>query len=420
LGAIERGAASGMRNARLRHVFDKTLHESENGGIADWRSRGDVVETKDAVRGYKIKLFKFLGIAFQIDLVWIFVFAMLTFSLASQFSKDHPHWSWLHYSAAGLLTCLLFFFSIVLHELAHSLVAKAAGLPVRSITLFILGGVSQIGREAQRPGIEFLVAAAGPIASIATSAVFGIVWLLSRPHLETVAVLSEWLAEINFMLALFNLIPGFPLDGGRMVRAALWGFSGDFSRATRVASTVGRAVASMLFFGGIILMFDTQFAYGFWTLFIGWFLWVASRQNERQAELRDSLAGVTAADLMATDCPRVEKGTSLALLHERDLGDSPRPYLLVLDDGVLVGALEWELVSRIPKGLWETTWVEDVMTPVSKLRMVHPTQDIVRVLEAMDREGLGHVPVFGDGQLLGILGRSRVYHFLQTRLHASA
>lgn len=377
------------------------------------------MESKDAVRGQKIRLFNFLGISFQIDLAWIFVFALLTFSLASQFSKEHPAWSWIHYSAAGILCCLLFFASIVLHELAHCMVARATGLPVRSITLFILGGISEIGREAQRPGIEFLVAAAGPVASVAVSAAFAVLWLASRAHLETVGALAEWLAEINLMLALFNLIPSFPLDGGRILRAALWAVFGDFSRATRVASTMGRVVASLFFFGGVLLMFGGHFAYGFWTLFIGWFLWVASRQNEKQADLRDSLVGVTAGDLMVTDCPRVEKGSRLSSLREKLEGASQRCFL-VLDNGSLNGMLEWEEVGSIPRDSWEKTLVEDVMTPLPRLRSIQPGQDIVKILEAMDREGLRYVPVFGDGRLLGILGRSRVYHFLQNRFHAKA
>jgi len=377
------------------------------------------VETKDAVQGQRIRLFKLLGISFQIDLAWIFVFALLTFSLASQFSKEYPHWSWMHYSAAGVLCCLLFFVSIILHELAHCLVAKAAGLSVRSITLFILGGVSQIGREAQRPGIEFLVAAAGPFASVVVAAIFAVLWVATRAQLETVGALAEWLAEINLMLALFNLIPAFPLDGGRILRAALWGVFGDFSRATRIASTIGRTIASLFFFGGVLLMLGGYFAYGFWTLFIGWFLWVASRQNEKQANLRDSLAGVTAGDLMVTDCPRVEKGSSLSSLRERLEGASQRCFL-VLDNGSLSGMLEWEQLGSVPKDSWEKTLVDDVMTPLARLRSIEPSQDIVNILEAMDREGLRYVPVFGDGRLLGILGRSRAYHFMQNRFHVQA
>ena len=191
----------------------------------------------------KLKLFRLLGITFQIDLAWMLVFALMAFSLAAQFSKEYPNWSVAHYWIVGIVTCLLFFVSIILHELAHCLVARAAGLPVQSITLFILGGVSHIGKEAQRPGIEFLVSVAGPLASVAISASFAVLHVATRSNFETVAAVAEWLAEINLVLVLFNLIPAFPLDGGRILRSALWGISGDFSKATRIASVVGRTTS---------------------------------------------------------------------------------------------------------------------------------------------------------------------------------
>ena len=160
----------------------------------------------------KLKLFRLLGITFQIDLAWMLVFALMAFSLAAQFSKEYPNWSVAHYWIVGIVTCLLFFVSIIFHELAHCLVARAAGLPVQSITLFILGGVSHIGKEAQRPGIEFLVSAAGPLASIAISASFAVLHVATRSNIETVAPEAEWLPEINLVLVLFNLIPAFQLD----------------------------------------------------------------------------------------------------------------------------------------------------------------------------------------------------------------
>jgi Zn-dependent protease len=155
------------------------------------------------------------------------VFALMAFSLAAQFSKEHPDWSVTHYWIVGIVTCLLFFVSIIFHELAHCLVARAAGLPIQSITLFILGGVSHIGKEAQRPGIEFLVSAAGPLASTVISAFFAVVHMATRSTWNGDGC-GRWLAEINLVLVLFNLIPAFPLDGGRILRSALWGVTGDF------------------------------------------------------------------------------------------------------------------------------------------------------------------------------------------------
>ena len=363
----------------------------------------------------KLKLFRLLGITFHIDLAWIVVFALMALSLGAQFSKEHPHWSATHTGIVGIVTCLLFFLSIILHEVAHCLVAKAAALPVQSITLFILGGVSQIGKEAQRPAIEFFVSIAGPVASVAISASFAVVHMASRGNLETVAAVAEWLAEINLVLALFNLIPAFPLDGGRILRAVLWGISGNFSKATRVASVVGRTTSMLFFFGGVLFFAASQLTYGLWTGLIGWFLWTASRQNQRQAELRDSLSGLTASDLMVSNCPRVQTGTSLARLEDGvERGSHPR-WVLVLNGASLEGILAWEQVTAVARELWDQTRIEALMTPLAALRWVRPQQGVVHILEAMDREGIPQVPVVDNGRLLGVLGRAEVHHFLHHR-----
>jgi Zn-dependent protease len=367
----------------------------------------------------KLKLFRLLGITFQIDLAWILVFALMAFSLAAQFSKEHPSWTAAHYWIVGIVTCLLFFVSIILHELAHCLVARAVGLPVQSITLFILGGVSQIGKEAKRPGIEFLVSVAGPVASVAISASFAGLHVASSANLETVAAVAEWLAEINLVLAIFNLIPAFPLDGGRILRSALWAISGDFSKATRVAAAVGRTTSILFFLGGILFVIAGQFTYGLWTGLIGWFLWAASRQNQRQADLRDSLAGLTASDLMVSNCPRLQTGTSLARLEDRVEAGSPPRWFLVLNGASLEGILAWEQVTAVARELWDQTRIEALMTPLAALRWVRPQQGVVHILEAMDREGIRQVPVVDNGRLLGVLGRAEVYHFLHHRFSAT-
>jgi Zn-dependent protease len=367
----------------------------------------------------KLRLFRLLGITFQIDLAWMLVFVLMAYSLAAQFSKEHPNWTVVHYWTVGIVTCLFFFVSIILHELAHCLVARAARLPVQSITLFILGGVSNIGKEAQRPGIEFLVSAAGPLASIVISASFAVLHMATRSNLETVAAAADWLAQINLALVLFNLIPAFPLDGGRILRSALWGAFGDFSKATRVASVVGRTTSVLFFLGGVLFVIAGQFTYGLWTGLIGWFLWAASRQNQRQADLRDSLAGLTASDLMVSNCPRIQTGTSLARLEDGVHASSNPRWFLVLDGASFEGILSWEQVAAVARDLWDQTRIEALMTPLAALRWVRPNQGVVHILEAMDREGIAEVPVVDNGRLLGVLGRAEVYHFLQHRFSAT-
>jgi Zn-dependent protease/predicted transcriptional regulator len=365
--------------------------------------------------GSKIQLFRMLGITFQVDSAWLIVFALMTLVLASQFSKDYPHWSSFHYWSAGIFTCLLFFASIVFHELAHSLVAKVAGLPVRSITLFILGGISQIGKEVQHPGVEFLVAAAGPAASLALAAAFGLLWVASQTSWEIMGALAKWLMQINLLLVLFNLIPGFPLDGGRILRSILWGVSGNFSRATRMASAAGRGTAAVFFAGGLALLFASYFLFGLWAFFIGWFLWAASRQNERQLLFRESLAGLNAADVMISDCPRVEASSSLASVKERLSTDSASSCFLVLECGNLKGLISRDQLGMVSPEHWSTATVERVMTPLSALRWVSPQQDLLRVIETMDRDGISYVPVLHDGQVLGVVGRQEILQLLRSR-----
>jgi Zn-dependent protease len=372
------------------------------------------------VTGSKIRLFKLLGITFQIDPTWMVVFTLMSLSLASQFSKEYPHWSSIHYWSAGIVTCLLFFTSIIFHELAHSLVAKTAGLSVQSITVFILGGISQIGKEVQRPGVEFLVAAAGPTASIALSIVFGLVWVASRAHWETVGALAEWLMQINLLLALFNLIPSFPLDGGRILRSVLWGVSGSFSKATRIASLVGKVSASLFFVSAVALLLGGYVVYGLWVLFIGWFLWLASRQTERQLRFRDSFKGVKAADLMVTHCSRVETGSSLAKIEEQFRTDSGSPCFLVLEHGSLRGLIGRERLKPVSSERWRSTLVDEIMIPLSLLRWVRPNEGILGILEMMDREDIAYVPVLENGCLIGVLPRQEIFNLLRKRFHAIA
>jgi Zn-dependent protease len=370
--------------------------------------------------GSKIQLFRFLGIAFLIDPVWLIIFGLMTLSLASQFSKDYPHWTSLHYWAAGLITCFLFFSSIVFHEMAHSLVAKAAGVPVRSITLFILGGLSKLGKEVHKPGVEFAVAVAGPAASIGLSVLFGFLWLLSQARWEMLSALAEWLMQINLLLALFNLIPGFPLDGGRILRSILWGIFDNFAKATRVASAVGRGAASLFFAGAVALALSGQFIYGLWSLFIGWFLWVACRQNERQIRIRESLAGLRAADLMIPNCPRVEAGSTLANVSDKFSATPQPPCLLVLEHGALKGLIQRDHIGLISPDRWLDTAVDEVMTPLERLRRVDPSQDVLKIAETMDREDIQYVPVLDEGRLVGVLGRLEIFQILTNRSQALA
>ena len=370
--------------------------------------------------GPKIRLGRALGITFQIDPTWFVVFTLITLSLTTRFSEQYPHWTTFTYWSVGILTSLLFFVSVLLHELAHSAVAISKGIPVRSITLFIFGGVAQISREAGRPSTEFLVAVAGPSASILVSFLFGGVWLLSDGHYEVVAALAQWLAEINLLLALFNLIPGFPLDGGRILRSIIWGLSGNFTGATRVASIVGKVVAYSFIVIGVVVALKGNFFNGLWIGFIGWFLLNAAQQSYQQVILRESLSGIKANEMMTRDCPRVERGTTVATFIEDLLFPTGRHCFLVMDDDLLQGIVTLHEVNKTPRNQWGQIHVEEIMIPLQQLKWVSPAQDVVKILEFMDREDINQVPVVEGGRLLGMVGRQEILHLLQRRLEISA
>ena len=249
-----------------------------------------------------VRLGKILGIPIGVNYTWFIVFALVTMSLATgYFPSRYSDWSFAAYLSVGLLTSLLFFGSVLIHELAHSIVALARGIPVKGITLFIFGGVANIGREPDRPMTELLVAIAGPIASLLLAATFGLFWLTGQViDASALAGLGLYLATINLWLALFNLLPGFPLDGGRVFRSAVWAWTDNMNLATRWAARSGRAIAILMIIGGGFMIMKGNWGNGIWLAFIGWFLDNAARQSARQANIREALEGYTAGDFAAS------------------------------------------------------------------------------------------------------------------------
>ena len=279
--------------------------------------------------GQSLRLGKIWGITIGINASWFLAFALITFSLVSQFTALHPQWSLTYSYAIGVLTSLLFFVSVLLHELGHSVVALQHHLPIRSITLFIFGGIAQVGKEPDRPLTELHVAIAGPLVSLALSLVFGIVGNIADGISEGLQTLGLWLSRINLNLALFNLLPGFPLDGGRVFRALVWKRTGDFVRATQVAGDMGRGVAFLLIFIGLWIGISGALLQGLWISFIGWFLLSAAEVHVQQLTLKRALAGLRARDVMTTDCPHVPGHMSLAQLVDDYVLSTGRRCFLV-------------------------------------------------------------------------------------------
>lgn len=366
--------------------------------------------------GQSVKLTTIRGIDIGVHYSWFIIFFLITFSLTTRFASEHPQWTQAEHYAVGILTSLLFFSSILLHELAHSFVALAKGIPVRAITLFVFGGVAQIGREPDRPMTEFQIAIAGPIASALLAVGFGAMANLAGDEFERISALAGWLSSINLMLALFNLVPGFPLDGGRIFRALLWRVTGNLATATRIAAGTGQTVGYAFILVGIWTMFTVSWFNGLWLVFIGWFLLSAAQESVLQMSLRSALSGLRAEDIMARDCPTVSGQLSLAdLVHEHILRTGRRCFL-VSQNGRLEGLVTLHQVKAVPQERWGDSFVVQAMTPMDRLYAVAPETAILDVLRGMEQHDVNQVPVTQDGRLLGMITRDHLLRVLYANL----
>jgi len=356
------------------------------------------------------RIAKIFGIDVNIDSSWLIVFVLITWTLAgSYFPDQYPDWeSWLHWTV-GVTTSVLFFASVLAHELAHSLVAIRQGEKVRSITLFIFGGVAQITEEPDRALKEFFMAIVGPLSSLVIALVFGVLWLVVRGFSEPVGALARYLAIINASVAFFNLIPGFPLDGGRVLRAVIWGISGNLRTATRVASWFGQGVALLFMLWGVWQVFTGAFINGLWIAFIGWFLRNASVSGYRQVVMRDMLRDIRVEDLMSRDFETVSPALSIQQLVD-DYVLRRRDHAYPVADGDrLRGIICLHDVRAVPRQQWSSTLVREVMTPWEKLAAVSAEDDANTVLTHLNTHNVGQLPVV-EG-----VRRGDVIRFMQLR-----
>jgi len=364
-----------------------------------------------------LNLGRIFNIQIRIDYTWFIIFLLITWSLGSYYFPYYPGWQSLTYWIVALSTSLIFFTCVLAHEVAHSLVSEAHGTPVRDITLFIFGGAAQIASEPDKPGKEFLMAFAGPLVSIVIAILFRLVFgfvVLVNSRFHPVAALAYWLSRINIILAVFNLVPGFPLDGGRLLRAAVWGITGNFKRATRLAAGAGRAVAFLLIFFGMFMFFTGRFLNGLWFVFIGWFLNNAAERSYRLVALRDTMRGVTVREAMVKECHGVEGNTTLEQLIFEHIIRGGYRCLPVIENGRVIGLVTIHQVKEIPRQSWSTTTVKEAMIPIDKTKAVKPTDSLFSVFETMTREDISQLPVVQDGELVGIIGRDSILNFIRT------
>jgi Zn-dependent protease/predicted transcriptional regulator len=370
------------------------------------------------VRG-GIPIGKVFGISLKLHISWFIIFALVTWALtASYFPEAYPAWSLGAKIAAGIITSLLFFGSVLAHELMHSIVSQHQGIPVKSITLFIFGGVSQISGEPKQPKDEFRMAIAGPMMSLVISGICWGIWFAwqdTAGPVEFVSAIAYWLGWINLFLACFNLIPGFPLDGGRVLRSILWGRSHDIRKATRTASNIGRGVGFLFISGGIFLIFYGLWFNGLWIILIGWFLENAAVGSYRQVALQDMLQGHTVDEIMSRDCLIVSPEITIEQLVNEHILKSGRRCFPVASDGHALGLVTLHNVKAVPRDLWSTQKVRDVMTPLDKLKWVQPGDEISSVLRILTEDDINQLPVVQDHSIVGIVGRDNLLSFVEVR-----
>ena len=368
----------------------------------------------------QIKLGRIFGIEIGLHYSWIIIALLITFSLAGHFREHNPSWGEGVIWATSVVTALLFFTTIIVHELSHATVAQARGLPVRSITLFALGGVAEIEKDARDAKTEFWMGIVGPI----TSLLIGVICLLISlafgwtpdgfPATPLLAMLV-WLGYINIMLGIFNLVPGFPLDGGRVLRAIVWWITGDATRATSIAARLGQIVAFGFIMVGIFRFFSGAGIGGLWIAFIGWFLLSASRENYAQVAISDTLRGVKVRDVMTQRYPTVDSRTNLQILVDEYFLRTGRRCLFVTQNEQVVGLITPHEVREIERSRWPYTTVEEVMKPLNQLHTITPESSILKALETMGPDNLNQLPVVQGDAFEGIISRAQIVQLLKTR-----
>ncbi len=364
--------------------------------------------------GGSFRVARLFSIDIEIHPSWLLILAFLSYSLSEGlFPARYDGWSTAEYWTMGVTAALLLFLTVLIHELAHALVAKRRGLEVPRITLFIFGGVSHLARQPSSAGEEFQIAAAGPITSFLIAIVTGALAFLVRDVDDRLQAILEYLSFVNVLLAVFNTLPGFPLDGGRVLRSIAWKKTGSFRRATRVAAGVGEMFGYGLIAIGFFLLLSGNLLNGLWMMFIGWFLLGAARNETANLQLEGVLKRLTARDVMRTDFPTVVPGLPIQdVVDEHMVGQGERAVMVALG-GAVSGILTVSDVRRVPKAEWRNTPAQRVMTPRDQITTVEPHTPAVDVLLLLGERQLNQVPVLEDGRMVGLVTRREILERLQ-------
>jgi len=365
-----------------------------------------------------IRIGKILGIDVEINYTWFLIFFLVVISFSFIFRQDPYNIPLAVSVVMAVATSLLFFGSVLIHEVSHSFVAKRNQIDIKKITLFIFGGVAQMADEPSTPQIEFKMAIAGPLTSLFFALFFGAWWgFFSVLNLGIgFSVPFGLLAQINLGLAIFNLLPGFPLDGGRVARAALWYFLKDIRRATRIASYGGQAVALTLIFTGFLLFFVAGVAFqGLWLILIGWFLNHAAQSSYRQMELQYSLSDVKVGEIMVTDVITVDPGLTIDRIVDEYFLRHKVGRLPVVENGNLIGIVTLHDVKEVPREEWPTKTAGQVATLMDEEIETRPEEEVFKALMKMAKAEVGHLLVVENGHLIGLITKSDILRLIRVR-----
>ncbi len=361
-----------------------------------------------------IRLGKVLGIPVGVNYSWLVIFGIVILLLSSRFGETYPHWALVERWGLAVVTTLFFFLSVLAHELSHSIVALSRGIPVKGITLFIFGGVSQLAREAQRPATEFMVAVVGPLVSLLLGAVLSILYLASAGFSSHLSAFLLTLGLVNISLGIFNLLPGFPLDGGRVLRACIWWGTGSYWRATQIAIRAGQALGLLLVaFGlGWALLVEIQ---GIWTSLIGGFLFLIATSNYRQEQARERLKAWQVSDVARQDCIALPARTPL--LNQTGIDQLRRSgFVPVLVDGQVAGIVTAGNLVGLSSAAWHTHTLEDLMTPLNPDLALTSETPVWDAIDWLEDNRLTVAPVWREGVLLGFVNRTDLAAFLKAGL----
>lgn len=367
-----------------------------------------------------IRLGRLFGIEVGLHYSWFLIAFLITMSLASQFQAVDPNWGASVIWSVSIVTAILFFAALLAHEMSHALVARAHGLTTTAITLFALGGVAQIEREPEDPKTEFWVGIIGPFSSAVIGVICFVIAAAAGWHMGVkpgtpIQAMFFWLGSINLMLAAFNLIPGFPLDGGRILRAILWWFTKNGERSTMLAARTGQAVALIFIAFGIFQFFSGAGFGGLWIAFIGWFLMQAAGASYASVELTEGLRGVRVSDVMDRDCTTLDGNMNVQHFVEEYLLRTGRRCFVVAQNGEVIGLVTPHEVKTLERQRWPYTTLYDIMRPLDEVHTVTATTPVMTALETMARDDVNQLPVVDDHHLEGVVTRAHVLQFLQTR-----